>query len=258
MAPIQNASATLVMLLSIWMPLAMADGVAYPSTAVEVGLAHENLDKGHNDWRAATVDIEHYAAPRETFYAGLRETQRFGLDDTEGKAGAYLPITDACTLNLEGSASGTHRVLPQYSLYAQLHRILPAGWGIAAGLRHNEYSTSGTNTLNLLAERYWGNYRAAYTLYLGKPEGASTGASHRVQLSYYYTDRSHVGLSLTSGREVESIGPGQVLTSDIEAAGLAGRHWLNRDWAVSYELGRQRQDNLYTRQGLYVGLRRQF
>ena len=138
-------------------------------------------------------------------------------------------------------------------------KSLPGGWGIALGLRRSEYNTSSVNITSLLAERYWDNFRGAYTLYSGRPDGASSAASHRFQLSYYYGDRNSIGLSYTTGREVENTGPpAGVITSDVRDWTLMGRHWFVPGWAFSYELLTHEQGSLYRRHGLRLGLRHRF
>jgi YaiO family outer membrane protein len=160
---------------------------------------------------------------------------------------------------LEGSYSGTHEVLPHNSVYGELQKILPGGWGLGLGMRHNEYTSTASNVVSLLAERYWGNFRGAYTLYSGSPEGASSAASHRLQLSYYYADRSSVGLSYSNGREVENLGsPRGVIATDVLNWTVNGQHWLTPSWALTYDLVYHEQGDFYRRQGLRLGVRRSF
>lgn len=231
---------------------------ANPTFVVEAKSTTDYLDNGYANWNSQNIDIEKHAAPREIYYAGFRQTRRFALNDSEGKFGAYLPMNDSWTANVEGSYSPTHRVLPEYSLNTLVHRSLPMGWGIAAGIRYNQYDTNETHTLTLLGERYWGSFRAAYSLYRGKPQGASAGISHRVELTHYYEPDSRIGFSMTSGREVERTGVDQTLVSDVNAFGIIGRHALNTHWATNYELSSHRQGGLYMRRGLSIGLRYQF
>jgi len=65
-------------------------------------------------------------------------------------------------------------------------------------------------------------------------------------------------VSVAAGRELESIGGGQVLRTDVLGAALAGAHPLAAGWAVTWELSAQRQGNLYTRTGGRLGLRWRF
>jgi hypothetical protein len=42
--------------------------------------------------------------------------------------------------------------------------------------------------------------------------------------------------------------------ADVRAVALIGRHWLARDWAVTYALHRTRQGGFHTRNGLRIGV----
>ncbi len=155
--------------------------------------------------------------------------------------------------------SPEHHVLPQDSVFGQLQKSFEDGWDAQAGMRHTQYNLVATDMMVLTGERYWGNYRAAYTLYLAKLQGAGTAPSHSGQLSYYYAEHSYLTLVLTKGRQAESLGPGLgVLLLDVTGVSLSGRHWLNSAWGVSYEAITEHQGNLYTRKGIRLGLRYAF
>jgi|LNFM01.1.fsa_nt_gb YaiO family outer membrane protein len=236
-----------------------ATGLKTPRNELEAGYSRETLSNNLPDWTSTYLLASHRFGERHVLYGGLRETRRFGLDDSELHAGLYYPLGGTWTAQFEGSLSPTHEVLPRHSVYGQLQKSLPGGWGIGLGVRHNEYTLSGSNVVSVLAERYWGNFRGAYTLYSGRPEGASSGASHRLQLSYYYADRSSVGVSYTDGREVENVGPPRgVLASDVRNWTLSGQHWLTPAWALTYDLVNHEQGSLYRRQGLRLGIRHSF
>ena len=228
-------------------------------TAIEFGGTHETLTNNLPDWSSVYLEAAHDFGPRHTLYGGVRETRRFGATDTQVNAGLYYPFGEKWTLQVEGDFSGTHNVLPNYSLYANLHRTLAHGWGAGAGARRSEYTTTPVNILSGLLERYWGNFRGAYTIYNGRPEGAPSATAHRFQLNYYYGERSTVGLSYTTGREVESVGPpAGIIASDITDWTLTGRHWFARHWAVTYDLLTHKQGSLYRREGMRFGIRHSF
>lgn len=240
-------------------PGVAATGLKAAATDLEIGYSDETLSNNLPDWTSTYLLAAHRFGERKTLYGGLRQTRRFGLDDTEAHAGLYYPVSATWTSLIEASTSPTHEVLARYSVYGGLQKNLGDGWGLGFGLRHNEYSLVGTNVLSASAERYWGNFRGAYTVYSGRPEGASSAASHRFQLSYYYADRNFVGLSYSNGREVEYLGPSRgVLTSDVQNWTLSGQHWLAPAWALTYDVVNHEQGNLYRRQGLRLGIRHRF
>ena len=240
-------------------PDGSAAGLRLPLNSLELGYGRESLTNNFSDWTNAYLLGSRKLGYRKTVYGGLRETERFDLKDSEAHAGLYFPLGDTWSGIVEGSYSPTHEVLPQGSIYGFLQKHFAGGWGLGLGLRHSEYTTTAANVASLLAERYWGNFRGAYTLYSGRPEGASSAASHRLQLSYYYSDRSAVGMSYTNGREVENIGPPRgVISTDVQSWSVSGQHWFTPSWALTYDLIQHEQGSLYRRQGLQFGLRRSF
>jgi len=240
-------------------PQISATGLKQPASEVELGYSRENLTNNFSDWTSTYLLGTHRFGDRKTLYGGLRQTRRFGLDDSEAHAGLYFPLGSSWSSQIEASYSPTHEVLARSSVYGQIQKSFAGGWGLGFGVRHNEYSLVSSNVVSAMAERYWGNFRGAYTLYSGRPEGASSAASHRFQLSYYYSDRNAVGLSFTDGREIENVGPPRgVVSSDVQSWGITGQHWFARSWALTYDVVQHEQGTLYRRQGLRLGVRHSF
>ena len=226
------------------------------NTEIEAGFTQEHLSRGHPEWKSWYVEGAHDFARRNTLFGGLGQTERFGLRDDVMWVGLYYPAARDWTLLGEASYSPDHNVLARYSAFGQLHVALPHGWGVAAGLRHSEYTSVYTNTLLSEVERYWGNWRGAYTLYLGKPEDAGSAPAHRLQVNYYYGERSRIGAAFTFGREVENTGPQTgIVTTDVMGLSVFGRHWFAPQWAATWEVLTHEQGNLYRRSGLRLGLR---
>ena len=236
-----------------------AEESKYPHTEIEVGYGHETLTNSGLDWRVTHLDLSRQIADRHTIYGGLRDVRRFGLADTDATIGFYYPLDATWTSVLEASVSPYHHVLPKYALFGQLQKALGGGWGANVGLRHSEYERSVVDIFSATAERYWGNWRGAYTLYVGKPQGASSASAHRFQLTHFYGERNSIAIGYTTGREVENVGPPVgVRSTAVNGWALVGRHWLSSAWALTYDLVSHEQGTLYRRQGLRVGVRHSF
>lgn len=230
-----------------------------PPLEVELGATHEELTNNQPDWSSVYLEATRTFRPRNTLYGGLRQTRRFGLDDSEAYGGLYYPIAQAWTVLVEASVSPEHNVLPKHSVFGQLHRELAGGLVAHLGARFTDYSGSDVRMGVAGAEYYWADFRAAYTFYSSRLEGAGSAPAHRFQLNYYYGDGSSTGIAYTSGREAENVGPPRgVITSDVRDWTLTGRHWFSKDWAVSYDLLTHEQGTLYRRQGARLGLRHRF
>lgn len=236
--------------------------LAIPAAALEgeAGFTYERLDHDLPDWKSAYLELTHDFAARQTLHGLVRETDRFDQRDTELAAGYYHPFGAAWTALVEASASPDHHVLPKSSLLGQMSWIAGAGWVASAGLRYSEYTEASTRLLIGTLERYFGAWRAGYTLYNGKPEDAGSATTHRVALDhYYYGERSRIGVGVAWGREVEHVGPPVgLITSDVRAVALLGRHWITPGWALTWEAGTHEQGDLYRRTGVRLGLRHHF
>lgn len=249
------ASMNQLVLASILVVLALPASVR--AVELEAGAGRESLSRGA-DWKSAYLEAEQKFAERRVVYGALRATERFGQDDRDWMAGFYHPLDERWTLNAEAGTSPSHHVLPAESLALNLQRQLGDGWGVGFGGRHTGYADADTNAASLNVERYFGAYRAAYTYTTTHLGGAGASPSHRVQLSHYYGERSNVGLAASRGKEAENVPPGGVVTSEVRAVALVGRHWLDGAWALSYEAIAHEQGDFYRRRGLRLGLRRAF
>ncbi|HEY5900839.1 MAG TPA: YaiO family outer membrane beta-barrel protein [Burkholderiales bacterium] len=238
--------------------LASAAG-AEEATELEAGFTRERLTRGLPDWKSVSLEAVRQYHARAALYGSVRQSERFGERDAQLGGGGYLPLGASWTAQAEALYSPEHQVLPHSSLFAGLSRTLAGGWGASAGLRRNEYTRTAAHVLSLGAERYWDQWRAAYTLYSGRPEGSGSATAHRFQVDRYYAERSSVGASFVTGREVENTGPlGGILTSEVTGAELYARHWLTTHWALSAAALMHKQGDLYERRGVRLGIRYRF
>ena len=234
-----------------------ADKNSQEAVEVEAGISFEHLSNGFGSWSEAHLSASKKFKSRRTVYGTYRRTERFGQSDNEMIAGFYQPIGKRWTFFAEGSASPTHRILPKFSTLLQIERSLKKGWGAQAGWRHTKFNTARTDTGVFTVERYFSNYRAAYTLYATNLAGVGTSAAHRVQLTRYYNEKNSLNLSLAAGREVENLGA-RVLRTDVQSVAIGGRHWINQRWGLNYNYSFTRQGSIYTRQGFNFGIRYRF
>jgi YaiO family outer membrane protein len=238
-------------------------GVIWTGSALalelEGGSSYERLTNGQPDWKSVYLEGAHTFEPRQTLYGAVREVERFDLRDDQVEAGYYHPFSSRLTGHVDGNASPQHNFLARSSLFGELAFELHRGWVASGGYRHNEYTTTNTRIISAGLERYFASYRAYYTLNNGRPEDTGSATAHRVGLDYYYAEeRSRIGVSATFGSEVENIVPNGVVTSDVRAFGIYGRHWVSQAWALSWEIGTHQQGDFYTRTGARLGLRHHF
>lgn len=235
--------------------------VLRPALALEMegGFTEENLNNNKPDWKSVYLEAAQDFAKRQTLYGLIRETDRFDFRDTEIGAGYYHPVTEHLTAQVEASHSPSHNVLPENAAFGGVSWEVSRGWVASGGLRYNQYTDNDSRVLSAGLERYFGSYRAFYAVYNGKPQGAPSASAQRAGVDYYYGGKSRIGAGITWGREVESVGPPTgIITSDVRALSVYGRHWFTPTWALSWEALRHEQGDLYTRTGVKLGLRHLF
>jgi YaiO family outer membrane protein len=244
-------------------PLALGNSPQIPladSLEVEAGYFHERLTNGMADWKSEYIEGARYFSQQSAVYMNAQNAERFSLSDGEILAGFYYPALKTITVNAEGTHSPTYNFLPRWSA------LLKAQWEFANGAllhmggRHTEYAQSAVDMYLLGAEAYWGNYRAAYTLYQSRPEGAGTEYSHLFQLNLFYGNNAEnsFGVYVSGGREAESVGGGRVLVSDVQSLAIMGRHWLGKSFGITYELMHHKQGEVYANDGIHLGIRFRF
>ena len=227
----------------------------YPFEA-RIDAGRDRLDRGFPDWREAAAQLSWRPGNRESAFAGYRTTERFGQRDREGFAGGYIPIPGAPTLlHVEGSWSGTHRVLPRSMALAELVQAVGSGWVLAAGGKSSRYAAADVRSAWVGAEKYVADFRFAYQGLVSRPEGASWSPSHRITGSWYRGDLTFVTLNASRGREVENVFGAGLLRSDVRAASVSAGLEVTRQWGLLFELGWTDQGDLYTRRTARIGTR---
>ncbi len=226
---------------------------------IQFNYSSESLTNGYGRWRSASLDFSHRFTARQVLYGSLLATERFNRRDRQATLGIYQPLSRKWTIQLEANASLTHRTLPKWSLFGGVERNFSRGWNVQLGYRRTNYTAAKVNLTSAGVEKYFGSYRAAYTLYISNLTTGGTSASHRVQFNRYYGENSSsVGVSGGFGRELESLGANGVLQTAVQSGGVSGRHWFNRRWGVNYDASVTRQGRFYIRRGVNIGVRYRF
>lgn len=226
-----------------------------PVVDFEAGVAQENLTRGYPDWRKQYLRITSKTSDNQVFYAELSSNSRFDKSDDQILLGAYVPLSERWMATVEGDASNTHYVLPAESVFGGVTYASGSGWFEGLGARHTDYDAASVNSATLTIEHYWKNYRIDYAATAANLAGLGTDVEHAVELDRYYGKHdSSVGVGYIAGREIDSVGPAQLIISRVHGWNINGRHWLTANWAIVYGAGTFAQGAFYTRVGGRVGL----
>jgi YaiO family outer membrane protein len=235
---------------------AQAEPVSRPTT-LEVAHERASLSNGQAGWRETSLQIDHRYAPRQSAGLALRQTRRFGLNDTAIDLSGSQPLGERLTLSLEASASPTHRVLAKSALGASLQYEFAPAWLLHTGFKNTRYDNANVNQGLLMLERYVSSFSGSIAW---RPVSALGTHANGFELrgNYYYGDKSTVGLILASGQEATTVSSQTVALADVRAVALVGRHWLRDDWALTYAISRTRQGSFYDRNGVRLGVQYAF
>ncbi|NEX60343.1 YaiO family outer membrane beta-barrel protein [Noviherbaspirillum galbum] len=249
-------------LAAMIVPLSCAAQQAPLASDVGLSVGREQLSNGSPDWRETQIQFNHRLAPRHLFGMSIGQTERFGLRDSQLGANYVLPLRPDLTVSVEGGASGTHRVLPRHVLGAGAQWEFAPAWLLHAGARESAYEDVHVNQGMLMLERYAGNASASLAWRPARALG-TTAHAFEARGNYYYGERSAIGLILAAGEEAANVagaapGTAAVVITRVKAAALTGHHWLDRRWAVNYGISRTRQGDLYSRNGINLGLQYAF
>lgn len=227
-------------------------------TEIDISTRIESPDNSTPEWRDHRIELLHQYAPRTLALGRLGRAERFGTSDNYMALAGYLPFGERTTAFAEWVTSPEHRFLARDSLQLQLHRSLPAGWGIEGGMRTMRFNTAKVDVYNLAVEKYFASWRTAVTVLPSHSDAAGNATSYRWQLGYYYGDRNNFQLVIADGREVDKPAAlGVILATRVSTVEIYGRHWISPNWAINYGAGETRQGNV-SRRNLSAGLHYRF
>ncbi|NER78977.1 MAG: YaiO family outer membrane beta-barrel protein [Leptolyngbya sp. SIO1D8] len=228
---------------------------------IEAGFKYEFLNNNYDNWYEIYLSGERFLIPEKTIvYGKLRQTNRFNLSDEEVLLGFFtiLDQEQQWGIGVEGTFSHSHHVLPEWSVEGSVKNSFTKNWTIEVGLNHTEYTNAEFNQEFLRVE-YGDDLQIAYTLELTQVLNVGDGATHIVELQYYYdpeTD-SNIALSFLIGEIVEDQSD-FVLRNDVQALILEGKHLFSQNWGVTYGFIFWNNGEQYTRTGGQLGVRYQF
>jgi YaiO family outer membrane protein len=227
-----------------------------PVQYLETGSSHETLTNHYGDWDSTYIRfVRRDTGDLETVYASYESVERYGRHDTQATAGAYFPFAANWLANVEATGSGTHNVLPSSSVTAGIQYGSGGHWYEGVAVRRIEYDAGNVDEQLITLEHYWSNYRFSYVLTLATLAGTGSQAEHSAEVDRYYgTNSSYAGLSFVTGREIDNFGTPVLATSNVHGWTIAGRHWMNDNWALVYAYSRLDQGVLYARMGGRLGL----
>lgn len=225
------------------------DGTVWHWTLM-AGLGYDKLDGGRSSWQQQFAAIRTENERGGEYSVRLERSVRFGATDGVASVAGEWRVSKHSFAGVEVSLADSATFLPRRSFSAHAGRDLGDGWVADLRYRYRRYAVSNVSMLSGTVEKYFGDFRAAYTLGIARPDGAPAAFSHVGHLNWYCNAANSLGITLSSGREVEAVGAGQVLETDVRALAVTGRHQLTGRLAINWWLGVHEQGDFYRRQSI--------
>lgn len=227
---------------------------------VQFNFNTESLTRDLGTWQTASLYLQRKFDNKQIVWGNYRLSDRKSIRDQEFVIGTYKPLKNKWAITAEAMYSPTRKYVGKFSVLGEVEKGFKNGWVGHIGTRYTAYTTVKATTAYGQIEKYWGNNRAAYTLYVTNLSNAGTAPNHRIQYNRYYGENSNsFGVAVSFGREHESLGPTLgVLRSKTWSVSISERHWITKNFGFNVDATIHRQGNLYYRRGINFGLRYRF
>lgn len=216
------------------------------------GIGHEQLSNNQPSWDNQFTELQLEQNNAFRYYARLSRDTRFAGSDTGFSTGVEHTPDSGWIAGLEISTAHSPNFQPKFGFSGHVGKALPDGWVVDLRYRKREYTTTTVSSTVGTVEKYLSDFRIAYSLGLSQLSGSSGHANHILTGNWYFDEKSSIGISLSSGREAESIGNNQVLETDVRGISLTGRQQLNDRLGLLWWLGVHEQGDFYRRR--FIGM----
>jgi|GEM_PF-3375224 len=223
-----------------WLQARVPAAVVVPQDGgLTVAMATAATRTERNDtWHESVINMEYRWS--RTSIVGFRaaRSQRFGRRDSLYEIYGSLPLSPRIIVTGRGLHSPSHRVRHKNGALADVSMLLAKGWVVTVGGGRTRYNSGPSDKGALTIERYFSDYRLAYTAMAVKPDGGPWSPVQRLSGSWYYGGDNRLNFNFAAGEETdESVIGTSSLAFDTWGVGLGGRHWFTARFAVDYSVG---------------------
>lgn len=230
-----------------------ADATAPGKYRWEFSAAREQLDNDAPDWEQVNFFVGRKLTEKALVTLSAGTFSRFGERDTRFGTGASLDVGEDWTVVGGFAVSSSPNFLPETAIDLGLSRRFERGWVGGARWRRRDYDASSVDSFGLIAERYVGKYRFAYSLDSAHLS-SEQALVHALTANFYADSGYQLGIVLATGEEVEIVGPGQLLKTDVDSMALTGRYPINEYLSFGWLLSTHRQGDFYRRNAIGVSI----
>lgn len=215
---------------------------------VFVGAGHDDLSEGLPSWNNQFVETLYEKSGRYLLAARLGRDVRYDTADYSLRLAGNRTWSSDWFTGADVILADDAAFQADFGFGISAGRPFGDDWVATIGYRRKEYTAETVGSFAGTLEKYHGNFRFAYTANSSRLHGASSFAGHTLTSNWYFSDNASIGLTISTGKEAESLGNGQVLESDVSGLSLSGRYQLNARYGLQWWLGTHDQGDFYRRQ----------
>lgn len=219
----------------------------------EFSASREFLDNGSPDWEHVNALFGRKLTEKVLATLSASTLNRFGSRDTQFGFGGSLAVGENWTATGGFAVSSSPNFLPDNAIDLGFSRRFEHGWAGGARWRRRDYENESVDSFGLVTERYFGKYRIAYSLDNARLS-SEQAVVHALTVNFYADSGSQLGVILAAGEEVEILGPGQLLRTDVSSVALTGHHPINEYLGFGWQLATHRQGPFYRRNAVGISI----
>lgn len=223
---------------------------------LEIAHAHDWLSKNYDNWQSNYINAFIPQKEKGTTTIEISKIRRFSLEDESAYINYSYPTK-------YGAANFEIGLTPNADfLYKQLYGLgwngfIGKGFGYIVAYKQRNYTDSLSDMMSFTLERYFGDYRIAYTNTQSSLDKHQLESSHRVQFQWIAENNNRFGISYSSGDEPVNLGINHISSSKVEQLNIDGVYWI-KDIGFSASAWHVTQGEFYSRNGAQIGLRLAF
>ena len=220
----------------------------------EIGGSYEHLTNGYSPWASQYLDLTVPMKEQGLVYLNILNANRFSQNDTAGYLNYAYPMAYG-VLNAEGG----YTINPQF-LTKDLYGLgwngkLPYQFNYLLTARASEYQVGNTRTINMGLDKYYGEYRFAYTLVRSVLDYSQHSWLSKFQVQWIGESGHRFGLLYSTGHEPMVVTIGNLTNVDVVTYQADGVYKINKSMGLTASVWHATQGAYYQRNGGQIGVR---
>lgn len=229
-------------------------GVFFGRPYAEIGESYEHLTNGYTPWSSQYLDVTVPLKSNGLVYMNLLNANRFSQNDTAGYVNYAYPMKYG-VVSAEGGYTFNPQFLTKDLFGVGWNGVLPYQFNYLITGRVSEYLVGNTRTINMGLDKYYGEFRLAYTLVRSVLDYSQRSWLSKFQVQWLGESGHKLGLLYSTGHEPMVVTIGNLTNVDVVTYQLDGLYKINKTVGLTASVWHSMQGSYYQRNGGQVGVR---